>query len=258
MYEERGAGRKKEGEGATGDGEKREGDGGKDIELRRRPEGAKHDKSSQPSNRRLPAHNDEQASGSGERGPESPAKQLKYGELQGEREGEGVTGYGKKREGDGGKDIELQRQGEGAKHNVSSQPSSRRYSAHNDVQASGSGVRAQESLAKQLKNGELQEEREGVDDTSDDEKREGNGGKDMELRRQPEGAKHDESSQPKDRRFPAHNDVHAGGSGEHGTESLAKQLRYGELQKEKERDNDTENNRSAELQEEHEQEARHN
>ena len=169
MYEERGAGRKKEGEGATRDREKREGDGGMDI-----------DKSSQPSNRRLPAHNDKQASGSGERGPESPAKQLKYGELQGEREGEGVTGYGKKREGDGGKDIELQRQGEGAKHDVSSQPSSRRYSAHNDVQASGSGVRAQESLAKQLKNGELQEEREGVDDTSDDEKREGNGGKDTQ------------------------------------------------------------------------------
>ena len=97
MCEERGAGRKKEGEGATGDGEKREGDGGKDIELRRRPEGAKHDESSQPSNRRLPAHNDKQASGSGERGPESLAKQLEYGELQGEREGEGVTSDGKKR-----------------------------------------------------------------------------------------------------------------------------------------------------------------
>ena len=137
MYEERGAGRKKEGQGATGDGEKREGDGGKDIELRCQPEGAKHDKSSQPSNRRLPAHNDEQASGSGERGPESLAKQLKYGELQGEREGEGVTGDGEKRECDGGKDIELWGQPEGAKHDESSQPSDRRFSAHNDVEASG-------------------------------------------------------------------------------------------------------------------------
>ena len=54
-----------------------------------------------------------QARGSGERAPESLAKQLKYGELQEEREGEGVTGVDKKREGKGGKDIELRHQPEG-------------------------------------------------------------------------------------------------------------------------------------------------
>ena len=62
---------------------------------------------------------------------------MKYGELQGEREGEGVIGDGEKRECDGGKDIELWGQPEGAKHDESSQPSDRRFSAHNDVEASG-------------------------------------------------------------------------------------------------------------------------
>ena len=63
-----GAGKKEEDESATGNEEKGEGNDGKNIELRRLPKGAKHDEISQPSDRRLPAHNDGQAIGSGKRG----------------------------------------------------------------------------------------------------------------------------------------------------------------------------------------------
>ena len=113
------------------------------------------------------------------------------------------------------------------------------------------------SLAKQLKYGKLQEEREGKDVTGNGEKREGDSGKDIELQRLTEGAKHDKSSQPSNWHFPTHNYVQASGSGERAPESLAKQMRYGELQEEMEWDSKTGNNRSAELQEEHEQGARH-
>ena len=234
MYKEREAGKKKEGEAATGNGEKEEGDDGKNIELRRLPEETKHNESSQPSDRRLPAHNDIQASGSGKRGPENLAKQPKYGELQEQREGEGVNGNGEKREGDGGKDMEHRRQPKGAKHNKNSQPSDRRCPTHNDAQASGSGEHGPESLAKQQKHGELQEKKEGEGNTDDDEKRESDNGKDSEHRRQPEGDEHGKSSQPSDRHSPAHNDVQASGSGERAPEGHAKQLRHSKQQEEHE------------------------
>ena len=56
------------------------------------------DEFSQPSDRRIPAHNDGQASGPGKRGPESLAKQLKDGKAQEQGEGEDNTGNDERRE----------------------------------------------------------------------------------------------------------------------------------------------------------------
>ena len=56
------------------------------------------DKFSQPSDRRIPAHNDGQASGPGKRGPENLAKQLKDGKAQEQGQCEDNTGNDERRE----------------------------------------------------------------------------------------------------------------------------------------------------------------
>ena len=85
----------------------------------------------------------------------------------------------------------------------------RRYPAHSDVPARDYKSHASESLAKQQRSTELQEEQE-------------------------QEAKHDETYQVGDQRSPAHSYAQARGSESLACESLAKQLIFAKLQEEQE------------------------
>ena len=143
---------------------------------------------------------------------------------------------GKKRMKEGGS----KESGAGKKEEDEPATGDRRPPAHNDGQTIGSGKRGPESLAKQRKDGELQEQREGEGNTGNDERRESDNGKDIEHRRvndtennrsakrqeeHEQVARHDETGQPGDRNSPAHNHGQESGSKDLAPESHARQQR---------------------------------